>query len=794
MLALANLREHRRAFVAAFLAVLVGVGLITATLVVHDSSLPRVPDRYADTTALALPRQAADTDGRARDRIPWGRAESAALVRELAALEEVGTAVADRSFYAQAFLGGRPVEDEGALEAGHGFAAAGLAPYRVVEGRAPSADREVVVDRALGVAAGTKLTVNLSEGRRDFTVVGTLDGPGYWFTETFAAGQQPGVRAIGLTAADGVSGAELAAAAEPVLDGTGTVVVGDGRSAAQPAHLAHKRFLGAQLLGAMALLALFTTVFTVAATLALATGLRRRELGLLRALGASPGRIRRMILGEAALLAVAGSAVGVPVGLAGAPLLLSVLRRLGVAAPDLALRVSAWPLLTAAGIGVAVCVLGAWTAARQAARVAPLEAMLPTRGANRPLSRARTVCGLVALAGGGALTAATAVTGADDRVNAALSATMVLIVAAALLAPVVVGPLARALTRPLARSRGAQPLLVRGELTAHPGRAAALAAPVIAAVGFAVLLTGAVETMRVAYPAGEALKLAGRVIVVPDGTPGNTEEVVEAHPVGKAAVPTRAFVTAGGAAEQTVVDVIGSRDPRWNAPGSAVLGARTADDLGLRAGDRAPVRFADGRTVVLRVAEVLPDDPARGDFVVARSLVREHDPAALTDDLFVPVAHAPASAHPGTAVHDAVRFALEDYRVDAELTESLAWLLVAVAVGYSAIAVANGTAAAAHSRRRDLAVLRATGGTGRQLLRTAAAETALVVGVGGMLGIAVAVPPLLGMASGLSQLTGVGIGLRLNLPAVTGVVAATLLVAVAAALVTTRRTLRRTPR
>ncbi|WP_331760141.1 hypothetical protein OG285_36395 (plasmid) [Streptomyces sp. NBC_01471] len=227
----------------------------------------------------------------------------------------------------------------------------------------------------------------------------------------------------------------------------------------------------------------------------------------------------------------------------------------------------------------------------------------------------------------------------------------------------------------------------------------------IAAVGFAVLLSGMVSTMRVAYPAGEALKVAGQTIVTPDGTPGNTDEVVADNPVGKAALPTRAFVEtkSGNNSEQptasTVLDVLGSRDARWDKQGEAVLGEKTAGALGLKRGQEVPVRFADGATVTLRVSQVLPDDPARGDFVVARGLVRAHDPAALTDDIFVPGDARASAVAPGVALHDAAGYALADYTTDAKLTESLAMMLIVIAVGYSVIAVANSMAMAAHGRR-----------------------------------------------------------------------------------------------
>ncbi|WP_328315551.1 hypothetical protein [Streptomyces sp. NBC_00388] len=145
---------------------------------------------------------------------------------------------------------------------------------------------------------------------------------------------------------------------------------------------------------------------------------------------------------------------------------------------------------------------------------------------------------------------------------------------------------------------------------------------------------------------------------------------------------------------------MGSRDAKWDKPGEAVLGEKMAGDLGLKQGQEVPVRFADGATVTLRVSQVLPDDPARGDFVVARDLARAHDPAALTDDIFVPRDAKASASAPGVALHDAAEYALADYNTDAKLTESLAMMLIVIAVGYSVIAVANSMAMAAHGRRR----------------------------------------------------------------------------------------------
>ncbi|MFI6062620.1 ABC transporter permease [Streptomyces sp. NPDC051286] len=796
MLILANVRERWSGFLGAFVAILVGVALITTTLVIYDSARPDVQARYAGTAALALPEQAVDTDGSPEDRMPWSPSEAEPPLAGLDKVPGVADAVVDRSFYAQAIKDGEPVTDEGALESGHGFGSARMASYELVSGRAPSGTDEVVVDRALGAAVGSELTVNIAQGRWQFTVVGTVDGPGYYFSAAFAARQQPGVRTIALIADRGADTGAIVTAAQKVLGDKGSVVSGNGRAELQPAYIEHKRFLGVQLISAMAILGLFTTVFVIASMLVLATGMRRRDIGLLRTIGASPAQIRRMILGEAAVVGLLGSIAGCVAGVAAAPLLRSVLDGLDVTPPDMEITVAAWPLLTASVIGGGVSVMGAWTAGRKAARVAPVEALLDSRSADKGMGRGRWIAGLAVLGLGVLLAVGTATSSADDRINMAIFATMTLIVAAALLTPVFIGPVGRFLTAPFQRGGSAGPVLIRAELVANPRRAASLVAPVIAAVGFAVLLSGMVETMRVAYPAGEALKVSGQTIVTPDGTPGNTDEVVAANPVGKAALPTRAFVrkdaqNAENAAAATVLDVLGTRDPRWNKPGEAVLGERTAQDLGLKKGQEVPVRFADGTSVTLRVVAVLPDDPARGDFVVARDLVRTRDPAALTDDIFVPGDAEASDAVPGTALHDAAEYALADYETDAKLTDALAMMLIVIAVGYSVIAVANSMAMAAHGRRRDFGVMKSAGGTVGQLLLFSAGETVLVIVIGAALGVLVTLPPLAGMASGLSQATSSDVGLHLSTGTLTTAIVGTLLAAVVAGIGVTAKTLRR---
>jgi len=66
----------------------------------------------------------------------------------------------------------------------------------------------------------------------------------------------------------------------------------------------------------------FITIFVIASTFAFAVAARRRELGLIRLIGATPRQVRRMILGEALVVALAASLTGAVLANLATPLLL----------------------------------------------------------------------------------------------------------------------------------------------------------------------------------------------------------------------------------------------------------------------------------------------------------------------------------------------------------------------------------------------------------------------------------------------------------------------------------------
>ncbi len=106
---------------------------------------------------------------------------------------------------------------------------------------------------------------------------------------------------------------------------------------------------------------------------------RRYEIGVMRALGATRSDIRRIVLGEAALIGLAGGGLGVCIAF-GASGLANWAAEQALTAipfkPDDFFVYDPAILLAALGFSVLFCVLGAWVPARRASRVDPARVLV----------------------------------------------------------------------------------------------------------------------------------------------------------------------------------------------------------------------------------------------------------------------------------------------------------------------------------------------------------------------------------------------------------------------------------
>jgi putative ABC transport system permease protein len=160
-------------------------------------------------------------------------------------------------------------------------------------------------------------------------------------------------------------------------------------------------------LNMLALVALWTGAFLVFSTQSLSVLRRRRSLALLRALGVTRGELQRALIGEGAALGVAGSFLGVILGVLFAAAVLQFLTGdLGngqLRAVGASIRAAPLPMFAFFVMGTVVASIGAWLPARAAARQPPARTLKGGDGDYAVVARQSTYAGLALLGVGAAL-------------------------------------------------------------------------------------------------------------------------------------------------------------------------------------------------------------------------------------------------------------------------------------------------------------------------------------------------------------------------------------------------------
>nr|WP_062332369.1 FtsX-like permease family protein [Herbidospora sakaeratensis] len=554
----------------------------------------------------------------------------------------------------------------------------------------------------------------------------------------------------------------------------GDVLTGDDRSLLESRDDERTRWIGMQVLTGMFVLSALVSVLVVGSTFAVGVAQRRREFGLLRAVGATPRQVRAMVYGEALVVGVAATAAGVAAGALLAPVLGGVLVDVGFEPAGFTVGLSPLPLAGSFAGGVVLTLVAVWSASRRAARVSPLEALREADVDNRPMPRLRWITGLALCA----LGVASAV-GSDSEgafVMSGLVAAVGVIAGLALLSPVVVPPVARLASWPFTRGRGALGMLVRENARSAVRRTAATATPVLVTVGCAVLITGMVQTTAAGFAAVRATTIRADAVVVPDGTPGLTDASGGDSSLFSALFEANGDPLSVLGATPELLDKAGETSgplDELRHDDRILLADWLAEERGLRPGAVLPVSFEDGTSARLTVAGTVQN--ADADALVSRELLRKHDPVVLADEAYV--VGAATDPGPGARVVDVATYAAE---ADAE-EDRLVWiatlLLVVVSTAYAGVAIVNTMVMSAAGRVRDLEVLRLSGATPRQVRGTVAAESALVVLIGAGLGLVVALPALLGIRGAFAEAMRTDVPLVIPWPLIGGLIAVCLVLA-----------------
>ncbi|WP_307827347.1 FtsX-like permease family protein [Planomonospora sp. ID82291] len=776
---LAGLRAHKLRLLLTSLAIALGVGFIAGTFVLTDTIQAGFTQKFAaagDRIDVAVFPKAGERGGKepslsaaVLDKVRGvdGLADAQGLVRGTAALlGKDGKAAGDRPTSGVSIPEGR------------------LNRTVIASGAAPRNGGEAVLDEGTaerhGFRVGDTIAVlDAEEVRHEFRLVGLIDlsldqnlvytGAVGFTTET--ARSMTGVEGfheIDALAAEGVGQEELRASVAAALGSGVTVKTGEAYAADMArANGADDDVITMGLL-MFGLVAMFVAALVIYNTFTILVAQRTREMALLRCIGATRGQVFGSIVLESAVVGLLSSGLGLLLGYGLGAGALAVLSSLDVPLP--AVTPSLAPRTIALGlvIGLAVTVGAALLPARSATRVAPIAA-LRTQVEERVFRTGAVRVAAAAvflLAGAGATVAALSMPVGQAALVVMMAGGSLVFFALLILGPVLVRPLSAFVGWVPRRLFGVPGRLATDNSRRNPKRSATTTVALTVGVTLMTLIAVLTGTLRVTYSAKLDEQFPVDYMVQPQDRGSELSralaEDLRSRPELTSVVALRGAVAevGGKGAEYEVGTFTASRDFRPSLesgsidllrPGTAVVANYVAEDLGVRVGDRVPVKTAEAGTVELTVVALF--DPQRA------SLSGVTVPEAEFDRYFGQVGDSSimVNARDGVAfdrARAAVDAAADPYptakvasstEVRSEFDESLDMMLMIItgllglSVLISLLGIANTLSLSVHERTRESALLRALGLTRPQLRRMLSVEALILGLIGALVGVVLGV-------------------------------------------------------
>ncbi|SCG64047.1 ABC transporter permease [Micromonospora humi] len=798
-LAWRTVRGRRGGFVGSFVALLAGSALITAcgTLLMSGLGAGVAPERYSGAAVVLGAPQSFRLDETSEIRYRERVTLPAGTVTAVAAVPGVASAIGDVDVAIDGLDVPGDAVDGGLELLGHGWSAAALGPFRIGQGRVPAGPDEVVLDAALAdrVGVAPDATVRIVSGSvpSSYRVVGLAEPPGdglrrqsaVFFTDDRArelSGHPHRVDAVGVLAAPGVTPEALAArigAAVPEA----VVHTGTGRGDVEFLDVGDARTLVVETAASFGGTMVLIVMFVVGSTLGLSLRQRRRELALLRAIGATPRQIRRMVGAEMTLVALAGALVGTVPGIALAFAMRAVFVGAGAMPPDFPMRVHPAPTLAA----LLLCLVGArlsgWLVARRATRLSPVQALGEAEVEPPRLGRLRVLVGVLLVPLGLLLTVGDVASAGDSVPDTAASAVLVFVAALGCLGPLPLRGLLRVFGRLLNPPTSAGGYLAGAAARAGWRRLGAATTPLAMGVALAaVQVCGAATSIAGAQRQVDGGLRADRVLTASSGmapqvvdavrgaagvavvTPVARTQVLVTFPA-EDGVNTRVYaaqgVTPDGLAR--TMDLAVLRGDLTGLRGETVALSRVAArTTRAEVGGTVELRLGDGTVLRPRVLAVYENGLGFGDVTLPNDLVVAHTTSRVDTAVLVRAADGTGAAALAEALRDAVR-PYPTVRVggrDAFATApgvagagdwALDLMFQAVLLGYLAITVVNTLVMATTARVREFAILRLVGAGAGQVRAMMNGEARIVIVAALTLGLLAAVAPLVGFSLALTR-------------------------------------------
>ena len=667
-----------------------------------------------------------------------------------------------------------------------------VGPARIANGRRPARDGEVAMDvgtaRRHGFEVGDRVKVLLEGEAEEFRLVGLfkLGTEGDFGAVSFAAFDPrtaqrvfgaPGVfDAINVRIEPGTSPREVQRALEQTLNLGGRTPGGfeitSAAVVAEETRAPVDEFLGYlndALLG-FAGVGLLVGGFIIFNTFTILVSQRLRELGLLRAMGASGPQVIGSVLAEAAVIGVFASAVGLLLGIALAQMLLWALPGFGFPVPDSSLVVIGRTVIASAIVGIGVTMLAAIVPAIRAARTSPIAAIgdLRPKTVARP-SLARAIAGLLVTMVGVAI----GVYGfsAGLPVNNAVAVTFlggfVVFLGLVTFGPLIARPLSSVIGRPLRATFGVTGSLARGNAMRNPRRTSSTAAALI--VGLALVALVALFADSVKTSARSALDdvRADFIVTAPQfaGFSPQVAERVREVPGVEQAVSFRwgdARIsdndeTVNGTNARGIEDVIDLKLVDGSIAGLArngiLLSEREAEGYGRKVGDTLTVTFPAVGPQPLLVVGIYETRRFSGafpiDFLISQRLFEQVFSGTQQDTLlYVKARPGEADAvgarlrrtlaepFPNIDVEDRAEYlSSREATIDQFLNVFIALLLLSEVI--AVLGIVNTLMLSIYERTREVGLLRTVGTSRRQVWGMVCGESVIIAVIGCVLGLLV---------------------------------------------------------
>jgi putative ABC transport system permease protein len=700
--------------------------------------------------------------------------------------------------------------------AAHGWSSAALTPDRLTAGHAPEAADEIVLPAGtatrLGVRPGDTVTL-AGQHRGRFTVGGLSAGAGQAFFSDQLAAQ--------LSGRAGTADLLAVFTASPVPDGViagvkqvagsgFTVLTGDRRGRAEDvSSTGAKENMSEFALGA-GIPILVISLFVVAGAVGLSVAGRRRNLALLRAVGATPGQVRRGLAGELAVLGVVGGLLGYPVGIGLAHVAVAGMARHGLLPAGMTAWSAGWLVPIVCGAGLVVAQLSGLVAGWRAGRTHPALALRET-AVDRPRPNPiRLLLGVAGLGGGITLSVLTysQATNPTDQLNLALSTLLCLVAAVALLGPLLVRLAELALRLPMRLLGGPGARLALADIQRRPARIASAVVAVALSIGFlgTVYLVNATALHADRTQTGKRMH-ADAGLSAPSGLQPSVVPAAQRVPGVRGALgvtSTTLFVPAGGGESIGAAALTGGDIPRVLdldvvsghlsriEPGQIALSRLEAGST--KVGSTVHAYLADGTPYTARVVAIYRQGLGFGDAVIPLDAAGGGHLGSTTLDQVLVTGRTGAlpslaARYPGLTVRSQGTANAAALRLD-EQDDYLNKMIVLLAALLAAVALVNTLVTATAERRESLLLLDRVGADSRQLLSMAGWQTVAITAMGVVFGV----------GSGAAALIAVTRALTgdwhpyLPVPALTGLGTAIVGLTAAAILVPTALILRRPAR